>query len=176
MMQKLKDIDLKLNTVINLISAAPAQKAINDRHQKLTVLAAHTSMAFNNISDIIKSSNTEEYKVQEIKKVVAWWANQQDEYGGKLGPITESLLHNYFDVAVYGPTTIPKCNELGANTVFLWEHDSYDFRIMYDIKDLLITCCSAILDLIYIKDIKEYPNPTFHPSQCISSDVKPLAF
>ena len=159
MMLKLKEIDLKLNTVINLISAAPAQKAINDRHQKLTVLAAHTSMAFNNISDIIEKSNkTEEAKIKEIKDVVAWWANQQDEYGGKLGPITESLLHNYFDVAVYGPTTIPKCNELGANTVFLWEHDSYDFRIMYDIKDLLITCCSAILDLIYIKDIKEYPN------------------
>ena len=158
MMQKLKDIDLKLNTVINLISAAPAQKAINDRHQKLTVLAAHTSNAFNSISNIIKSSNTEEAKIKEIKKVVTWWANQQDEYGGKLGPITESLLHNYFDVAVYGPTTIPKCNEVGANTVFLWEHDSYDFRIMYDIKDLLITCCSAILDVLYISDIKEYPN------------------
>lgn len=158
MMLKLKEIDLKINTVINLISAAPAQKAINDRHQKLTVLAAYTPMAFNNISNIIKSSKTEEAKIQEIKDVVAWWANQQDKDGGKLGPITERLLHEYFDVAVYGPTTIPKCNEVGANTVFLWEHDSYDFRVMCDIKDLLITCCSAILDLIYISDIKEYPN------------------
>ena len=158
MMLKLKEIDLKINTVINLISAAPAQKAINDRHQKLTVLAAYTPMVFNNISNIIKSSNTEEYKIQEIKKVVTWWANQQDKDGGKLGPITVRLLHEYFDVAVYGPTTIPKCNEVGANTVFLWEHDSYDFRVMCDIKDLLITCCSTILDLIYISDIKEYPN------------------
>ena len=158
MMLKLNEINGKLDAVISLINAKPAKDAINARYGKLSLLAAYTPMAFNNISNIIKSSKTKEAKIQEIKDVVAWWANQQDKDGGKLGPITERLLHEYFDVAVYGPTTIPKCNEVGANTVFLWEHDSYGFRELFNIKDLLITCCSAILDLIYISDIKEYPN------------------
>lgn len=171
---KLDEINLKLNAVITLINAKDAKDAINARHRNLLFLSAYTPMVFNNISNIIKSSSSNEAKIQEIKKVLTWWSNQQDKSGGKIGSITEALLREYRNINVYGPTSIPKCNEVAANTVFLWEHDSYEFRNMCNVKDLLITCCSAILDLLYVSDIKEYPNEDLRKADFagIKNDIK----
>lgn len=171
---KLDEINLKLNAVITLINAQGAKNAINARHGNLLFLSAYTPMAFNSISKTIKSSMSKEDKIQEIKKVLTWWSNQQDKYGGKIGSITEALLREYRNINVYGPTSIPKCNEVAANTVFLWEHDSYDFREVCNVKDILITCCSAILDLLYVSDIKEYPNEDLRKADFarIKNDIK----
>ena len=116
-------------------------------------LNKYTPLVFKNMSSIASSNDPDTTKIRKIKDVITWWSRQDN---GKYPGLSEDLLRQYYSAALFGGSTVPKMFEKASNTVFLWEHDSYDFRDLCNLRDIMITCCSAILDLIYVSDIKDY--------------------
>lgn len=155
--RKLDEINLKLNKVIQLINAQQAINKVNERNSQLNALTSLTISSFDNITKILKSTKTEKEKVQEIKNTVEFWHNNNGGPNiGEFGPLSKQLLSQYPNAALFGGKTIPMMYEISSNTVFLWEHDSYDFRKVLNTKDMMITCCAALLELVYISDVKTY--------------------
>ena len=157
MNRKLDEINSKLDVVISLITAQQAYNTINDRYRKINALTPQTIATFNNIARILASGKSQVEKIEEIKQNVDNWHNQNGGEGiGLFGPLSKQLLSQYPDVGVFGGRTIPQMYEIASNTVFVWEHDSYDFRKVLNTKDMMIVCCSAILEMIYISDVATY--------------------
>lgn len=155
--RQLIEINGKLDVVIKLITAQQAYNKLNLRYVQVNALSQLTITTFNNISNIIKSSKSQDAKIQEIKQNVENWHNHEGGPDiGKFGPLSEQLVSQYPNSGIFGGKTIPQMYEVAANTVFPWEHDSYDFRKVLNTKDMMIVCCSAILEMIYISDVATY--------------------
>ena len=160
MSRKLDEINKKLDAVLTLINAQQSFNMINERYAQINAIAPLTTSTFNNIANIFASGSTmtEKERIQEIKANVELWHNHDGGPKiGKFGPLSERLLSQYPDAALFGGRTIPKMYEIGANTAFLWEHDGYDFRKLLNTKDMIFTCYSSILEMIYVSDVVKYP-------------------
>ena len=163
MNRKLDELKLEMDTVIGLIHAQEAKKKINERYSQIYALSSLTISTFDEIARILSSSDarTEKQKIEDIKNAVKFWHNQDGGTNiGKFGPLSKQLLSQYPNSGLFGGKTIPEMYEIASNTVFLWEHDSYDFRKVLNAKDMVITCCAAVLELAYISDVETYDDPS----------------
>lgn len=155
-------IDKKVDKILYEIQAIPCKTEINSRSKELEFLKTMTSNAFEVISDITKSSATEEEKTQKIKDVVNDWIKPTYK-GDHAQDLTQAMINSYFA----RPTGMnyPEMYGVFVNGVSRWEHEGYNLRYQMMLNDLSVVGRAYALTGVYLQNFAEFSSEEMRDKQ-----------